>query len=51
MPKRDPIGVRFSDSEREAMNSASEAKSLSLSALVRMIVVEWLRKHRWLKSK
>lgn len=49
MTKRDPIGVRFSDEERAALDAAAEEKSLALSAMVRMIVAEWLRKHGFLK--
>jgi uncharacterized protein (DUF1778 family) len=49
MPKKQPIGVRLTDEQRDALAAAAEGKSLALSAMVRMIVAEWLRKHGWLK--
>jgi uncharacterized protein (DUF1778 family) len=49
MPKKHPIGVRLTDEERSALEAAAEGTSLALSAMVRMIVAEWLRKHGWLK--
>jgi hypothetical protein len=43
------IGLRLFDDERAALDAAAEEKSLALSAMVRMIVAEWLRKHGWLR--
>jgi hypothetical protein len=50
MPKKHPIGVRLSDEERDALTAAAEDKSLALSAMVRTIVAEWLRKQGWLRK-
>jgi hypothetical protein len=49
MPKKHPMNVRWTEEERDALQAAAEDKSLSLSGLVRMIVVEWLKRHNWLK--
>lgn len=49
MDKGPPINVRLTDEERDALAAAADGKSLALSAMVRMIVAEWLRKHGWLK--
>lgn len=45
------LGVRWTEEEREALQAAAADKSLTISALVRMIVVEWLKRHGWLKSR
>ena len=50
MARMHPSNVRLSPEEREALELAASDKSLSLSALVRMIVTEWLRRHNWLKK-
>jgi len=49
-PKSDALGVRFDETEREALRKAAEADDRPMSALVRKIVGEWLRRHGWLKG-
>jgi hypothetical protein len=51
MAKKHVIGVRFTDEERAALEAAADDKSMSWSALVRMIVAEWLKRHNWLKGR
>jgi hypothetical protein len=50
MAKSDPIGVRLEPEEKAALEKAAAADDRSLSALVRKILVEWLRKHGHLKA-
>ena len=47
--RKTPTVTRWADEERAALDAAALDKSMSLSALVRMIVAEWLRKNGWLK--
>ena len=45
MPKDPPISVRLEPDEREAIEQAAREDDRPVSALVRKIVVEWLRRH------
>lgn len=48
-PQANVIGVRFERDEREALQQAAAADERSLSALIRIIVVRWLREKGYLK--
>ena len=50
MPKKAPIGVRFERDELAALIKAANADDRPASALVRKIVVEWLRRLNWLNE-
>jgi hypothetical protein len=50
MAKSDPIGVRLEPEEKAALEKAAATDDRSLSALVRKILVEWLRKNGHLKA-
>jgi hypothetical protein len=45
---KDPLNVRFGEDEREALERAAAADDRPLSAMVRKIVVDWLRRGGWL---
>ena len=49
MEKLEPIGIRFSEKERNALTKAAEADDRSISALARKFVAEALKKAGWLK--
>jgi len=50
MSKKPPIGIRLEPDERAALEKAAESEVISMSGLVRKILVEWLRKGGWLKA-
>lgn len=50
MPKTDPIGIRLEAAEKAALEQAAAADDRSMSAMVRKIIVEWLRKHGHLSA-
>lgn len=47
--KNTQLGVRWEPTEREALERAAKADQRAPSTLVRMIVIEWLKKNGWLK--
>ena len=49
MAKDAPLGIRLEPNERAALEKAAASEVLSMSALGRKIMVEWLRKNGWLK--
>lgn len=50
MPKRDPISVRLSDDERQALDSAAAEAGMSLSSAARRAIREWLRRRGLLRK-
>jgi hypothetical protein len=50
MAKNTQLGVRLEPEEREALERAAQADARPQSALVRKIVVDWLRENGWLKT-
>jgi hypothetical protein len=50
MAKDLPLGIRLEPEERAALEKAAGSEVLSMSALGRKIMVEWLRKNAWLTA-
>lgn len=50
MTKKTPLGIRLEPDEHAALEKAATSEVLSMSALGRKIIVEWLRKNGWLKK-
>ena len=49
MNKLEPIGIRFSNKEREAIIKAAKADDRSISAFARKIIIDALKKAGWIK--
>ena len=49
MEKLEPIGIRFADEERKALQKAANADDRSISAMARKLVVDALKKAGWMK--
>jgi hypothetical protein len=50
MAKGASIALRLDDNEREALERAAQADDRTMSALVRKILVEWLRANGWIEE-
>lgn len=50
MAKNVPLGIRLEPEERAALEKAAASEVLSMSALGRKVMVEWLRRNGWLKA-
>jgi hypothetical protein len=51
MVKQAPVGIRWNPEERAALEAVAASQDRSLSAMVRKIVVDWLRLTGWLEVK
>jgi hypothetical protein len=51
MVKKSPIGIRFEQRERDALDRAANHEERAISDLIRRIVTRWLKDNGWFKDE